>query len=151
MTEPEELQAHLVPARMNGSRTLLLCCGQELNRLHPDETLTRDPSKVTCTARRLAYRHYCTLRYYPGSGELHTHGNGASPRLTCLWCKGPVTTERGLWGIYRWTGNGRYPWEDALYTYNRPQVAEKRAVSDEARKDDPRHGGWVVRWIPLGE
>lgn len=137
-------------AAMAGPGQPLLCCGKQPRLMPGRDVVTRDPAKVNCGLRKPAARHYCRMRDYPGSGSQHTAGDGTPTRRFCAGCHGELVTEHGLWGVFRWRGDGRYPWEDAICTYTRAGLASERATSDEAKQDDPEHGGWVVRWIPLG-
>ena len=72
----------------------------------------------------LASRHYCSLRDRPGQrSSLHTAGNGKPRSKTCTYCRGPLTTETGLWGVFEWRGDGRYRREAAEKTFAR-ELAE---------------------------
>lgn len=96
-------------------------------------------------AERLATRYHCSLRDKTGLSIQHTAGNGVPPRK-CRYCSSRLTVERGLWGVFVWTGDGRYPREDAERTYVREQAAQDRAdLLNETRG----WGGYVVRWIPV--
>lgn len=82
-----------------------------------------------------AYRHECSARVsiFCDRGA----GKGA-PGGKCRRCKSALTVQRGVYGVFSWTGTGRYPLEDAHATFLRESAAEKRATRDA------RH---VVRWV----
>lgn len=84
----------------------------------------------------LAKRHACTSSLQ----SVHcTRGNGQPTRKACAHCGGRLRVEEGLWGVFVWTGTGRYPVEDAVSTTVREAVAEDRLEEDSR---------YVVRWIP---
>lgn len=91
-------------------------------------------SPVTVTP---AIRHKCGN----GFGYPHTRGDGLPKRRTCAYCRGRLVTETGTWGVYTWTGTGRYPLRDAIRTFRREKAADEFAMTDETL---------VVRWTYAG-
>ena len=99
---------------------------------------------------RLATRYVCQYEGVGGAGIRHTSGNGKPARKRCEYCKGAFAVMTGLWGVFVWTGDGRYPRKDAERTYVREQAAQDRADLLNATRDtDKCRGGYVVRWIPV--
>jgi hypothetical protein len=89
-------------------------------------------------SERLATRYTCRNEGNPLSGATHTHGNGKPSRKRCAYCNGAFYVYTGLWGVFTWTGDGRYPEVTALRTFTRYAAAEAFAdAGDET----------VVRWI----
>jgi hypothetical protein len=88
-------------------------------------------------ATRTATRHFCSLDISPRC----TKGDGKGPATgKCRHCGGKVYTDHGLWGVFTWTGTGRYPVTDAKRTYVRQGAAESWATANGTEL--------VVRWIP---
>ena len=85
-------------------------------------------------ADTLATRHAC--RYQLRITGSHTYGDGPPKRRKCALCGGPLNVLRGLWGVFTWTGDGRYPAARAHATFLR-----------EADADAATFGELVVRWI----
>jgi len=92
---------------------------------------------MSTTATRTATRHSCSLNI-----SVHcTKGNGKGPASgKCRHCGGRIYTDRGVWGVFTWTGDGRYPLSNAKCTYVRQAAAETYAVVNGTEL--------VVRWIP---
>lgn len=87
--------------------------------------------------RTHATRHLCASSLQ----SVHcTRGNGKPTRKACAHCGGRLRVETGLWGVFVWTGDGRYPLESAVSTTVREAVAERRTEQDSR---------YVVRWIPF--
>ena len=101
---------------------------------------------------QLATRWWCVHRGTPAAGLTHSQGTGRPPASgKCRYCKGGLVSETGTWGIFAWTGDGRYPAEAARETRVREGAAQ--ALADKLNDTDPQPaspGGWVVRWIPIG-
>ena len=104
------------------------------------------------TDRKLATRHWCIHQGNEAAGLLHSEGTGKGPASgKCRYCKGKIVTERGLWGVFAWTGTGRYPAEAAERTSTIKGAAQRRADTlNESPAEVRDLGGWVVRWIPEG-
>lgn len=88
---------------------------------------------VSAVAVKQATRHKCSI----GNGYPHTRGDGKPKRRTCAYCRGPIHTETGTWGVYEWTGTGRYRLPDAIRTFSRERAADEFAENSD---------GLVVRW-----
>lgn len=65
------------------------------------------------------------------------HGDGKPRRSKCGYCGSPLHIETGLWGVFTWRGDNRYPEADAHRTFARKSAADKWAHEREL----------VVRWI----
>ena len=89
---------------------------------------------------RLARKYACRYRATPGSGLSHTSGHGAPSRKKCAYCGGPLDVETGLWGVFTWTGTGRYPKSAAVKIYSNVSLADGYAMDNRSNL--------VVRWIP---
>lgn len=89
------------------------------------------------TARKLSTRHYCAIR---GMATMCTKGTGKPKRARCAGCGGALVTVTGLYGVFAWRGDGRYPESDAVKTFTRESAAEAFTTTDES---------YVVRWIAL--
>lgn len=72
-----------------------------------------------------------------------TQGAGVPSRKRCAYCGGKLLREQGVYGVFSWTGNGRYPIENATRTF----ASEKRAQA-LCDSEAGRTAGWVVRWTP---
>lgn len=83
-----------------------------------------------------ATRHACINGGYP-----HTSGDGAPKRKRCAYCGGSLYTSAGTWGVFVWTGDGRYPLDNAVCTFTRQTKADAYATA--TRPD------YVVRWVSL--
>lgn len=103
--------------------------------------------------QKLATRHWCVHKRNPAAGLQHTQGNGKPTRKRCRWCGGELVTQTGQWGVFAWTGTGRYPADEAESTYLSERAADRRtdklALRDIAQPLNAPEGGWVVRWIPM--
>ena len=95
------------------------------------------------TGERLAQRYWCQHRdVVPWQRSFHSAGNGKPRSKRCTYCRGPFVTEFGLWGVFGWRGDGRYPREAAERTFTRELAAE------DWRLDHAGAGNsLVVRWI----
>lgn len=89
-------------------------------------------------SEKLATRYVCSNDGNEAAGAFHTRGNGKPSRKRCAGCGGAFYVYTGLWGVFTWTGDGRYPEAAALATFTREQPAQAMA---EAGKET------VVRWI----
>ncbi len=98
---------------------------------------------VAMTGERLAQRYWCQHRdVVPWQRGFHSAGNGKPRSKRCTYCRGPFVTEFGLWGVFGWRGDGRYPREAAERTFTRELAAE------DWRLDHAGAGNsLVVRWI----
>jgi len=79
-------------------------------------------------------RYRCSSQLSP----LCTRGDGQPTRKSCKYCGSAFVVQRGTWGAYEWTGNGRYPEAVAVRTFTSEKVADRWAATREL----------VVRWIP---
>jgi hypothetical protein len=68
-------------------------------------------------------------------------GNGKPKRKTCAHCGGRFHVLSGVWGVFVWTGTGRYPESDAVSLHRLESQAHKATAADTAET-------LVVRWIP---
>lgn len=93
---------------------------------------------MSATVAALATRHACMLTGY-GTGP-HTQGSGQPQRRRCAYCGGKFYTVRGVYGVFAWTGTGRYPLADAVSTHTRESSADRRIAADTT-------GTLVVRWV----
>lgn len=92
---------------------------------------------ATATAQRLATRYECATMCNPFGCQ---RGDGKPARAKCRFCGGRWRIERGMWGVFVWTGRGFYPIEDAHSVHASRLRAEKAAAGGE--------GELVARWIP---
>jgi hypothetical protein len=95
------------------------------------------------TDRRWALRHYCVNRDLSGLRMSHTYGNGVPKRVTCRLCYGKVVTEQGMWGVFLWSADNRYPPQDARSQHVIETIAQRHRDKGRAKGLD-----LVVRWIP---
>jgi len=98
-------------------------------------------------ARKLATRHECIHHGTGNGGQSHTKGHGKARSQKCAFCRGRIYTETGLYGVFAWRGDGRYPEADAVKTFTSPVVADRYAETEYVKY--PGNGGLVVRWIGL--
>lgn len=62
-------------------------------------------------ARQLGYEAECN-----GLRGIHCDRFKKRPtRSKCSHCGGSIFVRRGLWGAFEWTGDGRYPEENAVF------------------------------------
>ena len=94
---------------------------------------------------RLATRYVCCNDGNEAAGLRHTRGNGKPSRKTCAGCKGPLHVYSGLWGVFTWTGDGRYPEAAALRTGTRESVLQAYVDSENTRTG--YEANLVLRWI----
>ena len=101
---------------------------------------TGSPARKAPLAKpeRLATRYVCCNDGNEAAGLRHTRGNGKPSRKACACCKGSLRVYTGLWGVFTWTGDGRYPEAAALKTFTREQPAQTMAEAGDQT---------VVRWI----
>lgn len=83
-----------------------------------------------------AVRHECLSK---GTLAHCTKGDGKPRRKACAGCGGRLAVYPGTWGVFVWTGTGRYPLTDAVRTFVRERAAERFTEQDER---------YVVRWVP---
>lgn len=83
-----------------------------------------------------ARRHECLF----GMAYPHTSGDGAPKRKKCAYCGGQIAVYEGTYGVFVWTGDGRYPIASALSVHKTRKSADLAALA--AGKDT------VSRWIP---
>lgn len=94
-------------------------------------------------APKIAKRHYCISAANDGYGsQFHTRRDGSPRSKTCTYCRGRLVVETGLHGVFVWTGDARYPAENAVKTFISPTAAEKYARAHA-------HDNLVGRWIPV--
>jgi hypothetical protein len=84
---------------------------------------------------RQATRWRCSLSISVHCGR----GNGQPSRKRCGYCGGTFYVEQGWWGVFVWTGDGRYPHTLAVKVFSAEGPAERYAVRTDSR--------YVVRWI----
>lgn len=78
-------------------------------------------------------RHECSGQVTPHCAK----GDGKGP-AKCRACGGTIHVFQGCWGVFTWTGTGRYPLELAHRLYARYAAAERYiAVNTD----------YVVRWV----
>lgn len=95
----------------------------------------KDVKNITVKPTAWATRHRCV---YDVSVQC-TNGNGKPTRKKCRYCGGSLCIEQGLWGVFSWRGDGRYPVENAHRTFVRESVADTWATATSP--------DYVVRWI----
>lgn len=106
---------------------------------HEEWHAKRAAVTVPATANpRKAKRHYCLSGALGQGGITHTSGNGAARIKKCAYCRGTVVTVEGFHGVFIWTGDGRYPAENAVRLFSSIVAAEKFAKTDSR---------YVVRWL----
>lgn len=80
----------------------------------------------------MATRHVCL-----NAISVHClHGAGRGP-AKCRYCGSPLHRSTGVYGVFTWTGDGRYPREAAHATYETERAAQNYA----------NLFNHVVRWI----
>lgn len=89
-------------------------------------------------SRKLAIRHYC--QHFTTSGR-HDVGAGKGPRK-CRTCGGAIRTMTGVYGVFVWRGDGRYPLENAITTRLTERAADAYCERDES---------YVTRWIVVDD
>ena len=65
-----------------------------------------------------------------------TRGTGRTTRQRCAYCGSILSQSEGYFGVFEWTGTGRYPLEAAVSLH-----------STEARAEAARTGEHVVRFV----
>jgi len=93
----------------------------------------------------LATRYACSNDGNEAAGFAHTRGNGKPSRKACAGCKGALYVYTGLWGVFTWTGDGRYPEAAALRTFTRHAPADAYVDAENTRTDYAAN--LVLRWI----
>lgn len=83
-----------------------------------------------------ATRHVCINR--SSLNGSHTRGPGTAKRRRCAFCGGVLHTETGTYGVFTWTGTGRYPLKNAIRTFAHERAADEFASSADSL---------VVRWV----
>lgn len=84
----------------------------------------------------LAIRYRCLS----SSGLIRCEGDHPK-RLKCAACGARLHVFTGLYGVFTWTGDGRYPIASAHRTFARKAAAERMIDADTTET-------LVVRWIP---
>ena len=97
------------------------------------------------TAQKLATRYACRNAGKEWAGLTHTSGNGKPSRKRCANCRGEFYVQTGLWGVFTWTGDGRYPEAAALRTFTREPLAQAYVDAENTRTDYA--ASLVLRWI----
>jgi DNA-directed RNA polymerase subunit RPC12/RpoP len=75
---------------------------------------------------RPGYQYHC-------SNEISVHcdrGTGKPRRAFCKYCGSRIIVREGYFGIFQWTGTGRYPLEKALKIYATERGAERARTGD---------------------
>lgn len=67
------------------------------------------------------YRHECPSRISVRCDQ----GHGRAPRKRCRVCGSELRTISGLYGVFAWTGEGRYPRSAALSVWETYAAAER--------------------------
>lgn len=96
---------------------------------------------------RLATRYKCRYAGSEQAGRIHSSGTGKPSRKKCAGCGGPLDTETGLWGAFRWVADARcsdYAEDKALLTFTNQARAD--AYADGLYAADSR-SDVVIRWI----
>ena len=83
---------------------------------------------------KLATRYVCCNAGNADAGAYHTRGNGKPSRKRCAGCGGAFYVYTGLWGVFTWTGDGRYPEAAALKTFTRYALAETARTPAATRR-----------------
>jgi len=91
----------------------------------------------------MAFRHYCSSSL---KSFRCTKGDGKPKRQKCAYCGGQLVTEQGVYGAFDWTGENRYPAENALKTFRTDKACEAWIRGHPEQNRGP--GGLVSRWIP---
>jgi hypothetical protein len=84
---------------------------------------------------RTAYRHRCSL-------DISVHcakGPGKPTRKKCRHCGGRFVVESGVYGVFRWRGDGDYP-ESRAVSLHAGQAAADHAAQTAGEE-------FVSRWI----
>lgn len=64
-------------------------------------------------------------------------GNGQPRRKACSWCGGAYIVHEGVWGVFEWSGQGRYPVAEAKSLHSQEWRASKATDGTDL----------VVRWV----
>jgi hypothetical protein len=81
---------------------------------------------------RMATTHRCI-----NAISVHcTKGSGKPKRKSCTYCGSLLSTSEGYFGVFEWTGTGRYRIADAISLH-----------SSELRAESARTGERVVRFV----
>lgn len=75
-----------------------------------------------------------------------TTGTGVPARKACVYCGGRIVREQGVYGVFVWTTENRYPIRDAVRTFA-SQIRAQALCDSEAG----RAANYVPRWIPMNE
>ncbi len=94
---------------------------------------------------KLATRYVCRLAGDPAAGLQHTSGNGKPSRRKCANCGSALDVYTGLWGVFTWTGDGRYPQATALRTGTSQSRIQAYVDGENTRTDYAAN--LVMRWI----
>lgn len=91
-------------------------------------------------APKLGYEHYCPHRV-----SVHCGGpkSGKPTTQKCSTCGGRWIVRRGTYGVFTWTGTGRYNIAAAHATFASQARADARAAMSNGQN-------WVVRFIDEG-
>ncbi len=84
----------------------------------------------------LATRYHCTSSLE----SVHCVRNATRKASKCRHCGGRIRSDQGRFGVFTWTGDGRYPADFAHRTFVRADVADRWA--------NETNEWYVVRWIP---
>jgi hypothetical protein len=84
---------------------------------------------------RTAYRNRCSLNISPMCAK----GPGKPKTKKCRHCGGRFVVESGIYGVFRWRGDGDYPESQAVSLHAGQATADRAA--QEAGKE------FVSRWI----
>lgn len=78
-----------------------------------------------------------TTRYRCISEGTTRCGGDQPKRRTCKHCDGVLMASEGTWGVFTWTGDGRYKAADAHRVYSSKTAADRFAAVND----------YVTRWI----
>lgn len=91
---------------------------------------------------KTALRHHCSNR---ATAHCDRGAGRGAKSGKCRTCKSKLFIERGVYGVFAWTGTGHYPLADAIATRLQENAAERVCEAPE------RAGkGLVVRWVFVG-
>ncbi len=93
---------------------------------------------------KTAHEHRCLYR---GSVSCGGDKPGKPKTKKCPACGSAWLVLEGVYGVFKWTSENRYPLTDAIKTYASHTLAEKFAERMNFNVDYRPVGGYVVRFI----
>ena len=89
------------------------------------------------TLPKMGTTHRCLLG---ATSRCGARIGGAPKTAKCRACGGAWLVQQGWFGVFAWTGDGRYPVANAVSLHATERMADKRIDADTT-------GTLVVRWV----